>query len=252
MKTKAITVRSHNRALRKDRVGEMLRAASSLHKPRTLNDWVTEYSEKNDDDSLDMKDRILWHLDPVERRAVITQAQIRLRQARDAVTIVDEHGDIHEIEKAVTAGEFASLLGTKLTPSMNTSKAGREPIWCAGITPMVDTRAAVDGLLNPAIVELTKYAIAANDISFTTGSAIRNIAKMPKACRAIAIDEKKRDYKALILKNEENTELHTQVKRRDNEILRLTHINVEMQQRVEALESSVKVINTHLSRDYAN
>lgn len=254
--TQAIVVRTHDRAQRRDRVGDMLRAAAHLRKPRTLNDWVTVYSREHDDPTLPKgkdgsinRDRIIWHLDPVERRSVITQAQARLRQERKAVVITDKHGVDHELERAVAPGEFAHLLGPKLRPSLATdSKPGKkEPRWCEGVQAIPDTEAPIDGMKNPMIEDLLDLATAATDFTFANGNAIREIARMPKVLRATVIAEKKRDYAAAIRRNAQSTELQRKLERSEAENLRLTTENTEFRQRFELLEG---IDLSRLARDY--
>jgi len=235
--TTAISVRSYSRSHRRDRIGELLAAASSLQNPRTVRDWCIEFSRKNDDDQLPLVDRWLLHLDPVELRSAVTQAQQRLHQACDARILTDKAtGQDIEVEKAVTAGTYAHLLGKKLFPSVKPSKPGKkEARWCGDVQPIEDSgkETVPDGMSYPPIVELKNLAAAAGDNDL---NALKAIATMPARARRVAIDEQKRHYLTIIRARGEVTELRNTVERKEQRILELTSEVTGLRQEVEALQ----------------
>jgi hypothetical protein len=245
MTKSSIVVREHDRRKRSDRVGDMLRSATALRTPRTLRDFAIQYSRNNDNPDLPADDagRFLWHLDPVELRSVVTQAQARMRVGRDPVILYHEDGTPEEVEAAVKEGEFVQLI-SKLRPSMpeEGKKPGRVPLWCGDdFEPLLDKEPPVDGLGYPAIIELIAKASAAGDTTFVTGNAVHEIAKKPKRTRALIIEEKSRDYSALIMTNARLNEANKAGQRKDAEILRLATENKELNKRVLALEDKMGV-----------
>jgi hypothetical protein len=259
MSEQKIVVREHGRQKRIDRVGDALRASSSLRSVRSLRDWLIQYSKSQDNPSLKADDprRWLWHTDPVELRSAITQAQNRMRVARDREVLFDADGNEVEISPEVEEGEFVGLL-TKLRPSLAESgkKPGRLPRWCGDAEPVLDKEPPVDGLQHPVIVELVAKAAAAGDTSFGNSTAVRDIAKMPKRKRAVVIEEKNRDYSLLIRQNAKLEQAIYDGKSKDTEILRLTHENQNLNSRVKALEGKVGIFADidieALARDYTN
>lgn len=196
MNTNTSVVRSHERK-RRDRVGEALKAASSLRNPRTVHDWMIEYS-RNQYDPNGGKDQILWHLDPVALRSAVTQAQQRLHVP--SAQVITTTGEI--IFKAHAGGDFTSLLGTKLFPSAPAAgkkRTGKTPRWCAGIAEIADTEKTPDGLQTPEIQLLIAAAMGAGDTAFANSEYLKRIARASVATRAREIEQNRNHFKTRAL-----------------------------------------------------
>jgi hypothetical protein len=233
--TKVTVVAEYIRGERKDRVGDMLRAADSIRKPRTLRDFITKYSRDNDDPTAPLKDRILWHIDPVERRSVIVQAQARLRVSVDEIKATDDTGKEHIVQAKVDAGDFNHLLGTKLFPSDRTT--GAVPTWCGDTPTMADEFAEPDGENNPIMLDLKALAVAAGDLKFGNSAAYKKIALYPVRKRALFIEQKQADYRALISANALTQQAVFKQGKAEAERDALRIENGGLKQQVEALEA---------------
>lgn len=246
MSSKAISVRSHKRVPRKDRVGDALRAATKLRKERSVRDWAIQYSREHDDPKAEEKDRILWHLDPVELRSVVTQMQARLRQRRDAVVITGIDGKDYQLEKAVSPGEFAHLLGRSLSPSIasNGKNPGKDPRWCGGVLPVTDQETPPDGLSIPSIISLGDLATAAG-----VSVDLVRIARVPVRNRALEIKEKRDDYLKIIRANGSVAELQSKNQKLEGENLQLTQENQNLSGKLRLLDF---IDIERLQRDYSS
>lgn len=220
MTNKTFIVKSHQRK-RRDRVGEALKAATSLRNARTVHDWLIEYSRTNDDETAKLADRILWHLDPVALRSAITQAQARLHVV--APEIRSTEGDL--IRKAHPGGEYRHLLGKTLFPSApkdGKKKTGKPARWCGDTEERMDRETTPDGMDNPIILTLISAASAAGDTNFSKGDDVRKIAVLPQGTRTREINLLMQQFTQRAILNARIIERDRVIEEKDKEIALIT------------------------------
>jgi hypothetical protein len=193
---KKVVVSGYQRG-RTDHVSDMLRAASKSKLRITIHDYALQYSERMG---------LTWHIDPSALKSAIVQAQQKLRMSRDE--LVATTGEV--IVKAVEAGEFNRLLGSKLfptAPANGKARTGKYPCWCGDTETLPNRKPTPDGMGIQEIQNLIRFAEGAGDNAFKNSQYVRDLAKMSKNRRKRDIIQLISQYEKMIDKEMEITQL---------------------------------------------